>query len=66
MTTLIIRRSDGFRDIGSVTIENGIVTGTKINSQYRGPDPLHGMKGFIEKSVYDYAKKAGWKVSVDG
>jgi hypothetical protein len=60
MTTLIIRH--GFRDIGKVILKNGVVTGTEVNPGHKEPDPLRGMKGFIEKSVYEYAVSCGWKV----
>lgn len=60
--TLIIRDTDGFRDIGKVFLKDGVVKSTALSPRYIEGDPLYGMKGFMEKSVREYAAMCAWRI----
>lgn len=59
--TLRINHADGFRNVGTVIIENGVVKETK---ECCGQRNLLAMRGWAEASVREYCKTRNWIISV--
>lgn len=60
--TLNITKPDGFRVIGDVTIEDGIVKSS--HGAGHGDATLRMMRGWTEASVREYCEKCDWIVTV--